>query len=80
MPKILFTVNYQLGLSELCKKYLLKRICWEIDYMIDEVGPLSEKNESAFIFTYRENNVKEIVKVRLDHVQYLPMAADNEKR
>ena len=54
MPSILFSVNYQNGLSELCKKFSIKLICWEIDPSIDLPESLPEKDEKAHVFTYRK--------------------------
>jgi spore maturation protein CgeB len=55
-------------------------VCWEIDHNIDIPHPINGKNDTAHVFTYRKKNRKEFISAGFDHVTYLPMATDIQKR
>ena len=80
MPSIIFSINYQNGLSELCKKFSMILLCWEIDPSIDVPAPLLEKNEKAHIFTYRKKSKDDFISAGFENVYFLPLSADVEKR
>lgn len=79
-PHMIFSVNYQNGLSELCNNYSLPLICWEIDHMVDALKPVSEDYEKTHIFTYRKRSQNEFRAAGFSRVHYLPMGANTEKR
>lgn len=80
MPRILFSINYRNGLSELASRFNLILLCWEIDHAVDTLSPLTGRNDKAFIFTYRKKNATEFADAGFSHVQFLPMATNPEIR
>jgi len=79
-PNIIFSINYQNGLSELSRKHGIPMLCWEIDPAVDVPHPLKETNHRAYIFTYRKQNIQDFLSAGFQHVEYLPMATDTNKR
>jgi len=80
MPSIILSVNYQNGLSELCKKFSLTLLCWEIDPCLDSITPPSDRNEKNYIFTYRKKNLNDFVSAGFRNAYYLPLATNSERR
>lgn len=80
MPSIIFSINYQNGLSELCNKFSIKLLCWEIDPSIDVPASLPEKDEKAHIFTYRKKSIDDFIAAGFQNVHYLPLASNVKKR
>jgi spore maturation protein CgeB len=80
MPSIIFSINYQNGLSELSQKFSMKLLCWEIDPSIDVPVSILEKNEKAHIFTYRKQSIDDFIASGFQNVYYLPLASNVKKR
>jgi spore maturation protein CgeB len=79
-PSLLFSINYQNGLAELCSRFSMGLLCWEVDPSIDCPAKLPQKNKQAYIFTYRRKNRNDFVRAGFDNVYYMPLAADVNKR
>lgn len=80
MPSIIFSINYQNGLSELCNKFSIKLLCWEIDPSIDLPASLSAKDKKSHIFTYRKKSIDDFVSAGFQNVHYLPLASNVKRR
>lgn len=80
LPSIVFSINYQNGLSELCSKFSLKLLCWEIDPSVDVPASLSIKNKQAYIFTYCKVHMDDFFSAGFDNVNFLPLAANSKNR
>jgi Glycosyl transferases group 1/DUF based on E. rectale Gene description (DUF3880) len=80
MPSIIFSINYQNGLSELCNKFSMKLLCWEIDPSVDLPASLSAKDEKSHIFTYRKKSIDDFIAASFQNVHYLPLASNAKKR
>ena len=80
MPSIIFSINYQNGLSELCNKFSITLLCWEIDPSVDLPASLSAKDEKSHIFTYRKKSTDDFIAAGFQNVHYLPLASNEKKR
>lgn len=80
MPSIVFSVNYQTGLSELCRRHSLDLLCWEVDPSIERITPLQAEDPRAHIFTYRKKNMEEYRSAGFTQLRFLPLASNPEKR
>ncbi len=79
-PSLLATINYPNGLAEFCEQQGLALMCWEIDPAVSAPRPLRAPCPSSHVFTYRRQNVARFQQAGFEHVSYLPLAADLEKR
>ena len=79
-PELLFSINYREGLAEFCEEQGIRLVCWEIDPSTSFVRPLSGGGESASIFTYRSEHVREFGAAGFPRVEYLALASDPRLR
>lgn len=79
-PQLLVGINYIHGLAEFCQAEGLDYLCWEIDPATDEPTRRAEATTRTRIFTYREANVSLFRNAGFESVEYLPLAADPERR
>jgi spore maturation protein CgeB len=79
-PALLASINYTEGLAEFCADHRTKLVCWEIDPTTSALPPCEQPTDDAFIFTYRRAAVEEYRAAGFRNVQYLPLAADPERR
>lgn len=79
-PELLVSINYREGLAEFCEEQGLRLVCWEIDPSTSFVAPVSGGGDSASIFTYRSEHVREYRGAGFARVEYLALASDPELR
>ncbi len=81
-PRLIAAINYTEGLAELAAAHSCKLICWEIDPTTSAPPRCQSPDtaERAFLFTYRRAQVAELRAGGFSHVEYLPLAADLERR
>ncbi|HCP46365.1 MAG TPA: hypothetical protein DIU15_10000 [Deltaproteobacteria bacterium] len=78
-PKFVASINYFHGLAEACADANLPLIAWEIDPSTDRLAPTGV-GDVAHVFTYRKANVEVFQKAGFFQTEYLPLAADIDKR
>jgi spore maturation protein CgeB len=79
-PSLLFSVDYTNGLAELCHKHDINLISWEVNPAADRLKPCGSPTNHAYIFTHRESNKEEYVKAGFQNIEFLPLAANPQKR
>jgi spore maturation protein CgeB len=79
-PAVVAAVNYTEGLAEFAAAHRCKLICWEIDPATSPLSPCRASTEETFIFTYRRAHVDAFRAAGFAHVEYLPLAADPQRR
>ena len=81
-PRLLAAINYTEGLAEFAAAHQCRLICWEIDPTTSAPPRCQDPRvaERAFLFTYRQAQVAELLAGGFEHVEYLPLAADLERR
>ena len=81
-PRLIAAINYTEGLAEFAAANHCKLICWEIDPTTSAPPrcQLPGAAEHAYLFTYRRAQVAELRAGGFTHVEYLPLAADLERR
>jgi spore maturation protein CgeB len=81
-PRLIAAINYTEGLAEFAAANHCKLICWEIDPTTSAPPrcQLPDAAEHAYLFTYRRAQVAELRAGGFTHVEYLPLAADLERR
>lgn len=79
-PELLFSIDHVNGLAEFCADRDLDYLCWEIDPATEVPQPLTRPAPRARVFTYREAHVADYRRAGFEHVEYLPLAADPERR
>jgi len=81
-PRLMAAINYTDGLAEFAAAHDCTLICWEID-PTTSAPPRCQApgaSERAFLYTYRRAQVAELRAGGFTHVEYLPLAADLERR
>lgn len=78
-PEFVASINYFHGLAEACSDAGLPLISWEIDPSTDRLENTSSSG-SAHVFTYRKAHVELFRNAGFADVQYLPLAANPDKR
>ncbi len=78
-PGLVASINFIPGLPEFCESQQLDYLCWEIDPALDKPR-VTGSTQHTRIFTYREANVAEFTGAGFEHVEYLALAADPERR
>jgi len=81
-PGLVAAINYTEGLAELAAAHHCRLICWEIDPNTSAPPRCQSPaaGENAFLFSYRRAQVAELRAGGFSHVEYLPLAADLERR
>ena len=79
-PELVVAINYTDGLVEFCATHRTKLIVWEIDPSTTPPRPVTGEVGHAFVFTFRAAHVEVFRGIGLEHVEYLPLAADVELR
>jgi spore maturation protein CgeB len=79
-PALIASINYTDGLADFCAGHRTKLVCWEIDPSTSSLRPCGQPTDQAFIFTYRRAAVGEYRAAGFQNVEYLPLAADPERR
>ncbi len=79
-PDLLAAINYAEGTAEFCHAVGCDLLCWEIDPSTSRLPPLTAPPDRAHVFTYRRRNVELFVAAGFEHVEYLPLAADTDRR
>ncbi len=79
-PDLLAAINYVEGTAEFCETVGCDLLCWEIDPSTTRLRPLAAPAPRAHLFTYRRRHVDAFREAGFDHVEYLPLAADTERR
>lgn len=81
-PHLIAAINYTEGLAEFAAAHRCALVCWQVDPTTSAQprwqGPGT--SERAFLFTYRRAEVAELRAGGFTHVEYLPLAADLERR
>ena len=80
VPSFIFSINYYNGLSELCEKYGLRFLCWEIDPSLGKVPHVHGDSERSYVFNYRKKNVEAFEQAGLKKTTYLPLGANCKRR
>ncbi|MCB9555034.1 MAG: glycosyltransferase [Deltaproteobacteria bacterium] len=78
--ELLCAINFHHGLPELAERAGCKLVCWEIDPAIDHPAPCKASASSCHVFTYREANIALFKRAGIEHVHYLPLAANPRRR
>ncbi len=81
-PALIAAINYTDGLAEFAGAHACTLICWQIDPTTSAPPRCRDPRaaERAFLFTYRRAQVAELRAGGFTHVEYLPLAADTERR
>jgi spore maturation protein CgeB len=79
-PAVMVAVNYTEGLAEFAAAQRVKLLVWEIDPSTSKLPPSRAATGDTFVFTYRQANVAEFKNAGFEHVEYLPLAADPDRR
>ncbi len=79
-PDVVVSVNYTNGLAEFCQAQGRTLVCWEIDPSTNALPPLAGPSTRSYVFTYRSANVEAFRAAGFEHVEYLPLAANVERR
>ena len=81
-PRVIAAINYTEGLAELAATHGCRLVCWEVDPTTSAPPRClaAAASESAFLFTYRRAQVAELRAGGFNHVEYLPLAADLDRR
>ena len=79
-PDLLAAINYAEGTAEFCDAVGCDLLCWEIDPSTTRLRPLTTPSSRAHVFTYRRRNVELFEAAGFAHVEYLPLAADTDRR
>lgn len=79
-PRLLAAVNYTEGLAEFCQQNQLPLLCWEVDPSTSVLPPCHTATSHSHIFTYRQAHVELFKRAGFEHVQYLPLAANPQRR
>ena len=81
-PRLVAAINYTEGLAEFAAAHQCALVCWQVDPTTSAPprwqGPGA--SDGAFLFTYRRAEVAELRAGGFTHVEYLPLAADLERR
>jgi len=78
--EVLAAINYQHYLAEFCQAEGITLVCWEIDPSLEVPQPPEGPTDRAFLFSYREANATLYREAGFEHVEYLPLAADVQRR
>ncbi len=78
--EVLAAINYQHYLAEFCQAEGLTLVCWEIDPSLEVPQPPVGPTDRAFLFSYRRANADLYRAAGFANVEYLPLAADVERR
>jgi spore maturation protein CgeB len=78
-PSLVAAINYSHGLAEACEDANLPLLIWEIDPSTDKLSP-TKAASTAHVFTYRSKQQQEYRNAGFPHVEYLPLAANTERR
>jgi spore maturation protein CgeB len=79
-PALIAAINYTDGLAEFAATHGCPLICWEVDPTTSAPPRCEGPSAGAFLFTYRRSQVAELHAGGFDHAEYLPLAADLERR
>ena len=79
-PKLLFAINYRLGLQDIARIHNVPVVCWEIDPSLDAAPIANASTDSLYIFSYREINVQEFTQKGFANVTFMPLAASTTRR
>jgi hypothetical protein len=79
-PDLLAAINYADGTAEFCQAVGCDLLCWEIDPTTSRLRPLAAPPDRAHLFTYRRQNVELFEAAGFQQVEYLPLAADTDRR
>jgi len=79
-PDLLVAVNFREGLAETASRHQTPLLVWEIDPSTNAVRPPVTPTSNTAIFTYRRANIAEYEKAGFERVEFLPLAANVERR
>jgi spore maturation protein CgeB len=79
-PSLIAAINYAEGLAEFSAAHGCKLLCWQVDPTTSAPPRAAGPTDGAFLFTYRRAQVTELRAGGFTHVEYLPLAADLERR
>ena len=79
-PSLIAAINYAEGLAEFAAAHGCKLLCWQVDPTTSAPPRATGPTDGAFLFTYRRAQVAELLAGGFTHVEYLPLAADLERR
>ena len=74
-----FTVNYFAVISDACKRRGVPYVAWTCDNPLISMYHESVFNENNFIFSFDRTNVKEFQDMGVEHMYYLPLAANPDR-
>ena len=78
--EVLAAINYQHYLAEFCQAEGITLICWEIDPSLEIPQPPEGPTDRSFLFSYRRVNATLYQEAGFQNVEYLPLAADVDRR
>ncbi len=79
-PGLVAAINYTDGLAEFCRAHDAPLVVWEIDPATEAPRPPSCPTDHVRLFTYRHAMLQPWRDAGFAHVEYLPLAADDELR
>jgi len=79
-PEVVFAINHTHGLTEACHRLGRPLVVWEIDPATDHMQRCEVPTEHVRVFTYRAANVGRFQAAGFRHVQYMPLAANTDRR
>lgn len=79
-PQHVWSINYTLGLANLCARHDCPLMVWEIDPSIETIQSVQEDSRTSHLFTWCGAHVNHWQKVGFESTHYLPLAANPERR
>jgi hypothetical protein len=79
-PTLIAAINYAEGLAEFAAAHGCRLLCWQVDPTTSAPPRAAGPIDGAFLFTYRRAQVAELRAGGFHRVEYLPLAADLERR
>lgn len=79
-PELLVCINHFEGLADFSERVNLQTIEWEIDPALTRICKAPKSSTKTSIFTWRRRHVVEYEQAGYEHVRYLPLASNPERR
>ena len=78
-PSIMFSINYNLVLSEVSRKLNIPYISWTVDTPCYPLYEITEKSNNEFIFIYDKAICRHLQNCGIENVFYMPVAANTNR-
>jgi len=79
-PAFVAGINFRDGLCEACRDFGLPLALWEVDPRLRRPRPVQGTTDHTHLFTYRKAHVRWYQEAGFEHVSYLPLAANLQRR